>query len=534
MLTRRGFLAGNALAAAGALTARPLDFLLRETDAAQAAESTWDAGAIFHILPSVNHDRILFKCSFQAPLGQAPELQIDGRRIAGAQTDSRGDYWQFEATDLQPRTEYRVELGSGVGRALAEPWSISTFPDPMSDVDHVRIAFFACPGGHDVMAAISDKQTLAVRRALLEKAVSLAPHAIVVNGDHVYWDLWSPRLSPRYGANETAIAYTGRFDRTKPIFGTENENFLLKAGVEQIAPLYRTSCRSIPVFLLQDDHDYFDNDDATDEIITFPPNDVMLRLARATQKLAYPEFLPDPHRPRGLAGTREDEGRPEISSNFGTLRYGKLLEVLLYDDRRSGTMHGPSAVFVEPEAEAWLKARMQDPTVTHVVNAPSLPPGWTKGNWYDYYPDLTDNGPASVAIPKPYWQSGWLAQHDRLIESMHAMRGRIPLIISGDIHACAHGRILRTGQLDMSDNPVVTMLPGTLGTGMNFHTDAQHPNHLDATNEWGLVGENGFLIADFYGDRVDCSFFTWNQRTQSVASIPGLGASYRTTLQPVG
>ncbi|MGY9105901.1 MAG: hypothetical protein ACKVG0_05110, partial [Alphaproteobacteria bacterium] len=69
---------------------------------------------------------------------------------------------------------------------------------------------------------------------------------------------------------------------------------------------------------------------------------------------------------------------------------------------------------------------------------------------------------------------------------------------------------------------------------VSFHTDAQHPNHLDATNEWGLVGENGFLIADFYGDRVDCSFFTWNGATQSVASIPGLDASYRTTLQPVG
>ncbi|MGY9105900.1 MAG: alkaline phosphatase D family protein, partial [Alphaproteobacteria bacterium] len=97
-------------------------------------------------------------------------------------------------------------------------------------------------------------------------------------------------------------------------------------------------------------------------------------------------------------------GRPEISSNFGTLRYGKLLEVLLHDNRRSGTMHGPSAVFVEPEVEAWLKARMQDPLVSHVVNAPSLPLGWTKGNWYDWYPDLTDNGPASVATPKPYWQ----------------------------------------------------------------------------------------------------------------------------------
>jgi hypothetical protein len=258
----------------------------------------------------------------------------------------------------------------------------------------------------------------------------------------------------------------------------------------------------------------------------------MLRLARATQKLAYPEFLPDANRPRGLAGTRADEGQPEISSNFGTLRYGKLLEVLLNDNRRSGTMHGPSAVFVEAEVETWMKARMQDPTVRHVVNVPSLPPGWTKGNWYDWYPDQTDDGPASVAIPKPYWQEGWLSQHDRLIAAMHAMHGRIPLIVSGDILASAHGRILRSGSLDMSDNPVVTMLPGTLGTGSRFHTDAQHPNHLDAINEWGLVGENGFMIADFYADRVDCSFYNLEGSVQNLAGLSTITESYRTTLQP--
>jgi hypothetical protein len=81
-------------------------------------------------------------------------------------------------------------------------------------------------------------------------------------------------------------------------------------------------CRSIPVFFVQDDHDYYDNDEASDEMITFPPSETMLRLARATQKLLYPEFLPDPNRPQGLPGTREDEGRADISSNYGTLRYG--------------------------------------------------------------------------------------------------------------------------------------------------------------------------------------------------------------------
>lgn len=496
-----------------------------------AVESNWDAGELYHVLPTVNHDRILLKCSFNSPLSQSPELHIDGRRIPGIRTDSRGLFWAFDAGELQSSKEYRLELRAGNGRTLAEPWKLSTFPDPSSDIDHVRVAFFSCAGGHDVIGGLSAKQPMEVRRALLDKLVSLDPHAIIANGDHVYWDLWSPRLAPRYGESEAAIAYAGRFDRSKSIFGTENEGFLLKAGIEQITPLYGNSCRSVPVFFLQDDHDYFDNDDATDEIVTFPPNDVMLRLARATQKLAYPEFLPDINRPHGLAGTRADEGHPQIASNFGTLRYGKLLEVLLYDTRRSGTLHGPSAVFIEAEAEAWLKARMQDPTVTHVVNAPSLPMGWTKGNWYDWYPDLMQDGSTSTATAKPYWQQGWLSQHDRLIESMHAMDGRIPLIVSGDIHASAHGNILRSGSLDFSTNPIETILPGTLGTGARFHTDALHPSHLEATNEWGLIGENGFMIADFYSDHVDCAFYTWDSSTQSIEAIARLDPAYRTTLQ---
>jgi hypothetical protein len=86
----------------------------------------------------------------------------------------------------------------------------------------------------------------------------------------------------------------------------------------------------------------------------------MLRLARATQKLLYPEFLPDPNRPQGLPGTREDEGRADISSNYGTLRYGRLLEVLLYDNRRSGTCTAPPLFSSIWRSKAWLKTRMKD------------------------------------------------------------------------------------------------------------------------------------------------------------------------------
>ena len=114
-------------------------------------------------------------------------------------------------------------------------------------------------------------------------------------------------------------------------------------------PVYGTDFRSTPVFFLQDDHDYFDNDEATDEAVTFPPSHFMLQLARATQNIYYPEFLPDPMRPLGLASASAADRPARVSESFGTLRYGRLAEVLMYDCRRHMTMHGPSAVFVPPE-----------------------------------------------------------------------------------------------------------------------------------------------------------------------------------------
>jgi hypothetical protein len=535
MLNRRELLALQAMIAGGAFVGRPFDLFDVFGSSAKAAQTNWDSGSLFHILPNVSHERALLKASFLSALTETPEILVDGRRIAGQRNDTNGLYWQFDIPELQSSTEYTLELRSGGGEALAEPWSLSTFPDPQSDIDHVRIAFYHCPGGHDVTAAANGaRRPTNVRRALIDKVASFQPNAIVANGDHLYWDLYSPRFAQRYAMSEAGIAYAGRFDRNLPILGTANEDFVLKGGVEQIAPIYRTTCKSIPVFFLQDDHDYFDNDDATDEIFTFPPSDVMLRLARTVQKLAYPEFLPDANRPQGLPGTRSDEGRPEISSNFGTLRYGKLLEVLLYDNRRSATLHGPTAVHFDPTVENWLKARMADQEVTHVVNAPGQPPGWTRGNWYEYYPDRAVDGRASIETPKPYWQDGWLSQHDRIMEAIHGMEGRIPLVISGDIHKSAHGSILGVGDLDMSANPIVTMLPGSVGTGeAGLQALTHHANHLNVRDDWAPQAVNGFMIADFYRDRVDCAFYGWDSRVQDIDAIPGLQSSYSTSLRPV-
>ena len=63
-----------------------------------------------------------------------------------------------------------------------------------------------------------------------------------------------------------------------------------------------------PVFFITDDHDYFDNDDATPERVTFPPDEAE----------------------RALPGQREEDGI-KLSTHFGSLRYGDLCAGLLYD-----------------------------------------------------------------------------------------------------------------------------------------------------------------------------------------------------------
>lgn len=75
----------------------------------------------------------------------------------------------------------------------------------------------------------------------------------------------------------------GTFDRTRP---RRNAQLLTRVAGPQIVDVYGVDCRSVPVFFLTDDHDYFENDTADQEIITFPPPGWKLRLARATQQIA--------------------------------------------------------------------------------------------------------------------------------------------------------------------------------------------------------------------------------------------------------
>ncbi len=520
---RRDFLRASAVAVLSASV--PTDLFAQGVAAPAPSDPAWDPGSVRHLLPTVSDSRMLIKTSFNAPPKGEPRLRIGNLTVRGRMGDTRGEHWHFYATGLEPGRRHRLSLVDGTGRALCQPWELATFPEAGQRPSRFRLLIYTCAGGHEVHKFLP----AVVRNRLLRRGLSFKPDAMVANGDHVYWDLLAPVGSRMLGASPEAVKLAGSFDRSATVLGGNNEAVLKRAAGPQIVPVYGTDFRSTPVFFLQDDHDYFDNDEATDEVVTFPPSYFMLQLARATQSLYYPEFLPDAARPLGLPWSSAGDRPWGVSESFGTLRFGRLAEILLYDVRRTPTLAGPSAVFIDPQVENWLKARTASTEVTHVVHVPSNPPGWTAGKWGEWYPDvLGRDGKLTVSEPKPYWQSGWLKQHDRLIEAIAAPRGRVPLVISGDLHAIAIGRMLRSGSLDLRANPVNVVLAGPIGTrpagwpSGRRGAGALPSAHLDMEEDVKPIEQHGFTIADFTPDKIVVRLFKWDVKTQPVEAIDTL------------
>jgi len=152
---------------------------------------------------------MLIKVSFTAPVEGEPRLHVGDLTVRGSMGDTRGEHWHFYATDLGPGRRYPLSLVGSNGRALCQPWELSTFPGPDERPAQFRLLFLSCVGGHEAMKYLPP----VVRNRLLRRALSFQPHAAVVNGDHVYWDLLSPLTSKRLGASPDAERIAGKFDR---------------------------------------------------------------------------------------------------------------------------------------------------------------------------------------------------------------------------------------------------------------------------------------------------------------------------------
>ena len=538
-LKRRDFLRGSAGSMAGAwLSAWPWQKLAAQQDLNPVTDN-WDSGIVRHLLPAVNESRILIKASFSSALTETPRLLIQNgssnRLVEGYVNDTSGEFWQFYATELQSDTEYELSLRDSGGNALCEPWPLSTFPAPQQNPEQVRVLFYTCAGGPEgEYFGIGDRRgnlPIAIRQRLLKRGLSFTPQAAVANGDHIYWDLhtWqgdqAGELSP--------AGQRSNFDFAARVMGGSNEEAMKLAAGPQIAPLYGTAFRSTPVYFLQDDHDHWENDSP----LTYPVPWFQLQLARTTQQLYYPEFLPDVTRSAGLPYS-SSSARGELSESFGTLRYGQLLEVLLYDVRRTLSVGELNAVFLDNNVENWLVQRTASQDTRHLVHVPSNPPGWTAGKWGEWYPDVLhpETGQLTTQIPKPHWQQGWLNQHDRIMQSLADMKHRNPLVIAGDLHATGVGTMHGTGNLDFSDNPITNILCGPVSTSIRGFPSVVRgvrpapSQYLNFQEQVPPFEEHGFSIVDFERDRIVAKLFKWDVNSQPVDAIDTLEPYYTVEL----
>jgi hypothetical protein len=104
---------------------------------------------------------------------------------------------------------------------------------------------------------------------------------------------------------------------------------------------------------------------------------------------------------------------------------------------------------------------------------------------------------------------------------MAAMDRRAAMIVSGDLHALAIGRMLRSGTLDFRARPITTVLSGPIGTApagwpSAFRGIGATPAaHLDLQEDVKPIEQHGFMLADFLPDRIVVRLFKWDRNTQS-------------------
>jgi len=516
-VTRRRFLASSAAATALGLSS---------CSANPPPEDGWEKGFLRHLIPVVSHRSLHIKASFAVPLAETPWLRVGDRRVPGTRMDSGGRFWAFRMGELASATEYTLQLLTASGEALCATWPLRTFPANDASPESLRVLSFTCAGGISLPippSIIDPFRPPAYRRRLFDLALETGPDLVIANGDHVYFDLSRMRQVQNHFLQSLVtramrnVAY--RFDAQAPVFGHANEESLIGVGDDQVAQIYGVRFRSTPVFFITDDHDYFENDDATPELVTFPPPAFHRALRDGLQRLFFPEFPADDPLPRGIPGLHVEQGLP-ISRTFGEVRYGDLFNGMLFDCGGHLSLNGRQAGLVPPSVERWLIARARQEDTLHHLHLPSHPMGWTAGKWREWYRDYLDHSGSLVRSVqadehgnKYQWQEGWWLQHQRLVQALCAQRTRTPLTVSGDLHALGAVRIERSGELALAGNPLYSVLSGPIGTGaVGWPSRARGvspraPQDLQVQTLLELEERNGFTLLDF--DRNGCRVATW-------------------------
>ncbi len=477
----------------------------------QSNKDDWHKGSVQHILPLSGANSFNIKVSFNAPQ-KGVSLNINGTHHAGLQEDTDARFFSFLVRDLSPATQYELQLINPENAPLCDSWPLKTLPALQDEVENLTLAAFTCAGGPD-WPVIWDNhgfKPVAYRQALFDILLKDKPDLVISNGDHIYWDFHS-WVENREGwlaktAMQKMLDMKGRFDESKPVLGTRNEETLINIADEQVAAIYGVAFRSTPILFVTDDHDYFDNDDSTPQKTTFPPNNFHQDLRDTLQRFYFPEFIVQTQEEKSLPGAFEKQGI-WLSKQFGRLRFGKLLDTLLYDCGGAISLNGDDAGLVPKSVEDWLLAQTQQENTHHLIHVPSHPLGWTAGKWREWYPDLLESSGTLLAQVKGKtgndkynWQSGWWHQHQRLCQAMSAQKKRKAICVSGDLHLLGSGKIQKSGDEDLSQNPPTTILSGPVGVGdlgwlsRARGVTAKHPKALTVKNILKPVERNGYTL----------------------------------------
>ncbi|WP_158681729.1 hypothetical protein [Microbulbifer pacificus] len=485
------------------------------------ANDRWNRGDLQHLIPLVSHGAFNIKLSFFNSRDKAPILKVGKRTITGCQQDSLGRFWAFRVGDLTPNTEYQLQLVDSTGNSLCDAWPLKTFPAPQQKPEQLRIISYTCAGGPDLPVLPGNRHAfkpVVYRQKLFDTIIEQKPDMVISNGDHIYWDYRSWVKNPDSAMARMAIdlflGTYGSFDETLPVKGTKNEITLQAIADEQIGKAYGVRFRSTPVYFVTDDHDYFDNDDATPELVTFPPNNFHQDLRDTLQAQYFPEYIVEEELPSVFPGYTT-ENSIALSTHFGMARFGDLFCGALYDCGGKLNLNGVDAGLIPRIVENWLLEKTSMEDTRHLIHIPSHPMGWTAGKWREWYPDLIKSEGTLLAEVKGdgrgnkfMWQQGWWSQHQRLIEALFLQNIRKPLVVSGDLHLLGAGQIKHSGDLDLTSNPVTSILSGPVGVGglgwlsKARGLSAQTPQSLVVDELLAPRERNGYTLIDM--DRNRC------------------------------
>jgi len=485
----------------------------------------WRQGKLSHLIPLVSHQSMNIKVSFIVPLTEPPQLKVNQLLVTGQKTDSHGRFWQFVISGLEAGQQHRLQILDHHGAALCDSWPLATFPAPTDTPDACRVISYTCAGGPDLPVLPGGRDAFkpaAYRRKLFDQMLDKDPDIIIANGDHIYWDYRSWAESPDSDLAKKAVQWFlstyGEFDEGLPVLGSSNELTLTTIADDQIASIYGVRFRSTPVFFVTDDHDYFENDDATEELITFPPRPFNIALRNTLQSLYFPEFIIEEPMPTAFPGLVNNKGLT-LSTHFGSCRYGKLFESVIYDC--GGMLSLDEAAGLVPQlVESWLVEKTAHEDTRHFAHIPSHPMGWTAGKWREWYPDLLSST-GSLLVPietdqnggKYAWQQGWWQQHQRLLNALASQEKRKPLLISGDLHALGATKIIKSGALNFRKNPIYSILSGPVGVGglgwlsKARGVSAQAPKQLETVDFLAAQERNGFTLLDINNDNIQVTLY---------------------------